>query len=159
MPGNEDEFLEIISDHAGIIRKVANSYSGSVVDRDDLVQEITMQLWRSRKSFDPAFKMSTWIYRVALNVAITSYRRTRRHRKVVALEVDCEVPDSEQTPDNVRQLYELINELDELNRAVMLLYLERFTYEEISQSLGISKTNVATKVARLKKKLKQRFQQ
>lgn len=159
MQKNEDEFLKLIQGHAGIIRKVANSYSVSAADRDDLVQEITMQLWRSRGSYNPAFKRSTWIYRVALNVAITFFRKTRRHQNTVALESNPEIPDADNVPENVRQLYELIAELDELNRAVILLYLERFSHEEIAQSLGISKTNVATKIARIKKKLKERFEQ
>ena len=162
MRSDETAFFEAIDAHSGIIRKVANSYCRDVDSREDLQQEITMQIWRSWSTYDPSYKMSTWIYRIALNVAISFFRKSNRYR---AVEWSIENPESlaarsdEQPNDNVRQLYEIIYELDDLNRAVILLYLERFRHDEIAQALGISKTNVATKVSRIKQLLRARFKQ
>lgn len=162
MQQDETAFLEAVDAHRGIIRKVANSYCRDVSEREDLIQEITIQLWRSWNKYDPKFKLTTWIYRVALNVAISFYRSSNRHRAInnsparaelVPIRVD------EGLNDNIRQLYEFIGELDELNRAVILLYLERFSHDEIAQTLGISKTNVATKISRIRQRLKRKFAQ
>ncbi len=161
MQQDEETFLSNIGAHTGIIRKVANSYCRNASDRDDLIQEITFQLWRSWKQYDSELKLSTWIYRVAINVAISFFRKSKRHLAVCHLDQeDSRISDApnQKHRDNVNQLYQFIAELDELNRAIMLLYLERYSHEEIAQSLGISKSNVATKVGRIKAKLKIRFE-
>lgn len=82
MRHDETAFLEAINANCGIIRKVANSYCSDANERDDLIQEITIQIWRSWNKFDSKYKMSTWIYRIALNVAISFYRKSKRHRTI-----------------------------------------------------------------------------
>lgn len=164
MQQDGDGFLETLRSNAGIIRKVANAYCQNAADRDDLIQDITMQLWRSWTSYNPKYKLSTWIYKIALNVAISFCRKTYRRQALVrAIEANhsqiLSVSNDSELSDNLRQLYQFISELDELNRALILLYLERYSYEEIADTLGISKTNVATKISRIKQKLKNRFQE
>jgi RNA polymerase sigma factor (sigma-70 family) len=133
-----------------------------VADRDDLMQEISAQLWRSFGSYDEArAKFSTWMYRIALNVAISQARRERwseadrfepleaRHLETVGGGEPIAEPD-----ERLTALYAFIGQLDPLNRALILLYLEDRSYDEIADVLGISETNVATKINRIKQKLR-----
>lgn len=150
------EFEDLIQRHAGVIRKVAHAYCRRDADRDDVVQEILVQLWRSRARFDGRAKVSTWIYRVALNVAISAYRRERRHRDRRAefdesAVVARELPDS--TKDDVRRLMTAIDRLDELNRALVLLDLDGNDHASIADVLGLSTSNVSTRLHRIRKRL------
>lgn len=162
MQSDEAAFLEAIRAHSGIMRKVANAYCSDISERDDLLQEITIQIWRSWGKYDPSYKMTTWIYRIALNVAISFFRKSHRHRAINNATGNPEsvaTRGDETLSENVRQLYEFVAELSEMNRALILLYLDNFSHEEIAQTLGISRTNVATKISRIKKQLRQRFEQ
>lgn len=156
------DFTNLLESHQGIILKAANAYCRDPEDRKDLVQEITLQLWRAFPGYDDRYRPSTWIYRIAFNVAITWYRKFNRERgKAIPLAdgfpdvPEVGVPDSRQ--GEVDQLHRFINELKELDKALMLLYLEEKSYQEIAEILGISVTNVATKISRIKKKLQQKF--
>ena len=160
---NKEDFIIALQTNQGIIRKVANSYCKNVGDRDDLIQEITIQLWKSWNKYNSEFKLSTWIYRISLNVAISFYRKTYK-KNTLSQSLSDEVifmDDGENIDleDNIKALYHFISELDELNKALMLLYLDNYGYEEIADTLGISKTNVATKISRIKDHLKTRFNQ
>ncbi len=134
-------------------------------DRKDLEQEIIIQLWNAFDKYNPEYKYSTWMYRIALNVAISFYRKEKKwltNNDFSSVEsiysiVD-EKDDETELDNNIKLLQQFINNLDELNKALMLLYLEEKSYEEIAEILGISKTNVATKISRLKLKLKKEFQ-
>lgn len=160
---NKAAFLTLLNDHKGIIYKIANAYGHHPADREDLVQEITLQAWRSFPKYDPTYKVSTWLYRIALNVSISWLRKkaVRQKREVTLpekLEQSVYTPSyDEDKEENLRTLHRFISELKALDKALMLLYLEEKSYEEIADILHISKTNVATKVGRIKKKLKQRF--
>ena len=159
---NKEEFLNLIEEHKLIIYKICNSYCKKAVDRDDLAQEITYQLWRSFNHFNGSVKFSTWMYRVALNVAITFYRKTKKGDAIIQLaEPDTEIEDSkEDTTElekNIIALQQFINELKELDKALMILYLEEKSYSEIAEILGITETNVATRISRIKDILKQKF--
>jgi len=152
------EFLERIDRHRGILLRVANAYGSSSEDREDLVQETIAQLWRSYPRFDERVAFSTWMYRIAMNVAISSYRNeTRKRRTVPAQESVLErvpapqVPESDERSDLLR---ELIGRLEPLERALMLLYLDDYPHGEIGAILGISETNVGTKIGRIKERLK-----
>lgn len=159
MASDEEVFIEILNSHYGIVRKVANAYSKTMEDRDDLIQEMTLQLWRSWPNYNPKFKVSTWMYRICLNVGISFYRKYRNGHVVHGIinenHLTSESP--KETDDNIRRLYEYIAELNELNKALILLYLDKHNHEEIADTLGISKTNVSTKIGRIKKELKKRF--
>ena len=142
--------------HKGIVFKIAGAYSRTPAERDDLAQEIALQLWRSFDSFDGRSAFSTWMYRVALNTAISHARRETIYRSRVATGTPMPEPAiPPQTGDEKALLLrELIAQLDPLNRALMLLYLDDHSYETIASILGISTTNVATKISRIKTKLR-----
>lgn len=156
-----ERFLSVLQSNKGIIYKVSNAYCKKVEDRKDLIQEITLQLWRSFDRYDPQYKHSTWIYRIALNVAISFYRKeTLRADNSAPLSEELfrlDENSSKQSDPNLALLQKFIAELKELDRALMLLYLEEKSYKEIAEILGITETNVATKIARIKSALKQKF--
>lgn len=158
---SEEKFIEVLEKNHGIVRKVANSYCKNASDRDDLIQEITIQLWKSWRKYNPEFKLSTWIYKISLNVAISFFRRTYRqrsnHQLVNEESTFMDVTEDTEVSENIKILYEFIAELDELNKALILLYLDKYGHEEIAATLGISKTNVATKISRIKNQLKEKF--
>lgn len=155
-------FLLQIEAHKLIIYKICNSYCKNKSDRDDLAQEISYQLWRSFHHFNGSVKFSTWMYRVALNVAITFYRKTKTSQAFIQFgEPDTEIEDSREDTSELEKnknlLQQFINELGELDKALMILYLEEKSYSEISEILGITETNTATRISRIKDKLKQKF--
>jgi RNA polymerase sigma factor (sigma-70 family) len=156
----QDRFQTLVDEHKRILYKVCNSYCRNRDDRDDLAQEITVQLWRSFDRFDERYRFSTWMYRIALNVAISFYRReSTRTRYVISDEQHLlqATDETETQPEEIRLLYQFIEGLDPLNKALVLLYLDGNSYQEIAEVLGISETNIATKISRLKKTMKQAF--
>lgn len=158
-PDNHDRFLALLDEHKGIVHKVANVYCRRPEDRPDLEQEIVIQLFRSFSSFDGRSRFSTWMYRVAMNVAISYYRSERRATgPTVPLEGSgIEVLATPEPPDEVRRLRGFIGQLDELNRALIVLFLEGHSQEEMAEITGLTLTNVATKISRIKDKLRQAF--
>ena len=160
MPEAQETFQTLVDRHKKILYKICNSYCRNPDDREDLAQEIVFQLWQSFRSFDGRVQFSTWMYRVALNVAISWYRRerTRTSHILPAGERLLDVAEgAEADPDDIRLLYQFIETLDELNKALILLYLDGHTNREIGQVLGISETNVGTKISRLKTTMRQEF--
>ncbi|GAB3998218.1 sigma-70 family RNA polymerase sigma factor [Spirosoma daeguense] len=158
----QDHFIAMISANKGIIYKVANVYCENAENRKDLIQEIMVQLWLSFDRYDNQFRHSTWIYRIALNTAISFYRKDHR-RKTISLPVSDDSllffadNDSDETEPNLALLHQFLTELHELDRALMLLYLEEKTHLQIAEILGITTTNVATKIGRIKERLKRKF--
>ncbi len=159
-----DAFLSLVEAHKGIIYKVSNAYCSDAEDRKDVVQEIILQLWKSFDDYDKRFQHSTWIYRIALNVAISFYRKETT-RKTISNPVPGNIinridsAENNPTEEGIRFLHQFISELKELDKAVMLLYLEGKSHKEISEIIGITETNTATKIGRIKTILKQRFSQ
>lgn len=155
----EDRFVELVEGHRGILFKVAGTYCRSEEDRRDLVQEMVVQLWRSFPRYDPSYRFSTWMYRVAMNVAISFHRsESRRTRDAVPLdEPMLELAAPEPESDDIRQLRRFIDGLDALNKALILLYLDGNSHDTIAEILGISTTNVATKIGRIKQRLRRDF--
>ena len=158
----QETLFQKIKDNQGIIFKICNSYCSNINDREDLAQEIMYQLLRSYHSFNEAHKFSTWMYRVALNVAISFYRK-KKVRDVVVLDQTYEETGEDhhhhpgELEENLHILNLFINELKELDKALMILYLESKSYKEIAEITGITETNVATKISRIKDSLKQKF--
>jgi RNA polymerase sigma factor (sigma-70 family) len=155
-------FLSVIQTHKGIVYKIANSYCTDTEDRKDLVQEIIVQLWKSFDNYSDQYKYSTWIYRIALNVSISFYRKENRRKQVsnplsdgILNFVDTYIVD--EIEENIGFLQRFIAELKELDKALMLLYLEEKSHKEIAEIIGISESNVATKIGRIKTVLKQKF--
>jgi RNA polymerase sigma factor (sigma-70 family) len=155
-------FLKIIDANKGIIFKVANFYCRDEENRKDLIQEIILQLWLSFPKYDPSFKLSTWMYRIALNVAISFYRKENRRGRISQpfpkeiISIPAEKLSQDQNED-LDLLQKFIRELKEIDRAVILLYLEGNSQQEIADILGLSISNVSTKVSRIKQTLKQKF--
>lgn len=151
-----EEFSELLKSNQKILFKVSNSYAWNPEDRAELMQEIALQLWRAFPRFDPNRRFSTWMYRIALNVAI-SYVRHQSERQARTVRLDTglhDVPDPVNAEPELEQqidtLHRVIASLDPLNRALMLLYLEEHSTREMSIILGLSQTNVSTKINRLK---------
>ena len=159
-----DVFLTVIETNKGIIYKVANLYCKGTDDRKDLVQEIVLKLWKSFDRYNEQFKHSTWIYRIALNAAISFYRRENLRKKITTPFSEClfnvgDFEDNKLIEQSTLLLNQFIAELKELDKALMLLYLEEKTHKEIAEIIGITETNVATKIGRIKTLLKHKFSQ
>ena len=156
-------FTEIIDQHKGILFKVARVYCPNENDRQDLIQEMMIQVWQSIHKYNGQFKISTWLYRISLNVAISFYRKntTRANRFTVLNEQTTEIltENKAETEQQLNLLEQFISELKELDKALILLYLEDKTHTEIAEIVGLSVSNVGTKVGRIKEKLKTRFSQ
>lgn len=161
---DQDQFLELVERHKGILYKVANAYCANPDDRADLMQDILIQLWLSFERFDGRTQFSTWMYRVALNVAISFYRSERRRVRdavpIDAFGLDIAVADRmlDEAGDDLRLLYQMIGQLDALNRALILLHLEGYAHDEIASIVGITPSNVATRISRVKQKWQRAFQ-
>jgi RNA polymerase sigma factor (sigma-70 family) len=157
----QQEFLKIIETNKRLIFKICNSYCQNADDREDLAQEIIFQLWKSWGNFNNEYKLSTWMYRIALNVAISFYRKEQKTTNTVLMgEHLIEIVDEnleEGLEANLNALQKFINELKPLDKALMLLYLEEKSHKEMAEIIGITSTNVATKIGRIKEQLKQKF--
>ncbi|MGE5355135.1 MAG: RNA polymerase sigma factor [Deltaproteobacteria bacterium] len=152
-------FNHIIDEHKLILHKVSRAYCPDEDDRKDLIQEISLQIWRSIDKYNEEFKIATWIYRIALNVAISQFRKTSK-LKTMPLSTEEHKLEQSETNDDEEKLHMLehfINELNVLDKALILLYLEEKSHSEIAEILGISKSNTGTKISRIREKLKQRF--
>lgn len=163
-PDARQAFIDRLDENAGIIRKVAAGYSSSVADRHDLMQEITLQLWRAFPRYSPGRPFSTWMYRIALNVSISFLRKnTRPIRQTMPLEemkteIAAQTGGNPETDQRIALLQTVISTLDPLNRALLLLYLDDHSHREIATILSITETNVATKLNRLKQRLRDEMQ-
>lgn len=162
LPPDKKAFLDLIQENRKIIFKICNTYCPNRNERDDLAQEIVYQLWKSFTGYNATQKFSTWMYRVALNVAISFYRKEKKLKNTVEykeqlIELEEDVDDSAAEEKKFAALQKFINELKTLDRSIMMLYLEDKSYREIAEIIGISETNVATKINRIKAKLKTNF--
>lgn len=161
MNNNSASFEELLDNNFGIIRKVANLYGTTQDDKEDLKQEITIQLWKAFPKYDVNLKFSTWIYRIALNIAISHYRKSRTKSNLFARYDDkaynTPAVEPETSDKRLMLLEKFISDLKELDKALILLYLDGKKHEEIADILGISVSNAGTKIGRIKQLLKQKF--
>jgi len=157
----KESFLTLIHENQRIIFMICNVYCKNKSEREDLSQEIIYHLWKSGKSYKAVHTFSTWMYKVALNVAISFYRRKLTSPVISFRENYPEIADNHESSDKLEEdiihLQRFITELKELDKAVMLLYLEEKTYKAIAEIVGISETNTATKINRIKNMLKTNF--
>lgn len=153
------QFIGYMEEHRGILLKIARVYASQPVDREDLVQEMIFQLWRSYQSYQPDKRFSTWMYQVCLNTAISYFRRKDREPEWTELpEERIEQAQNHTEEDRFALLEKAINTLGEMDRALILLYLEARSYREIAEIMGISETNVSTRLSRIKDKLRHQLQ-
>jgi RNA polymerase sigma-70 factor (ECF subfamily) len=160
---DREKFITVLENHKRIIFKIVNSYCREFEDRQDLIQEIIIQLWLSFEKYNDQFKLSTWIYRIALNTSISFYRKNKRRKeKTISLTSVLEGNFMEADPylknTDFQKLEGFIQQLKDLDKAIILLYLDDIGQREIAEIMGISQTNVATKINRIKKILKRKFQ-
>jgi len=153
----EKEFLEMIAAQQRTVFKVCYIYAKDQDDLNDLFQEVVLNLWKSFPRYRGDSKLSTWVYRIAMNTCITFLRRsnTRPQTIPLTLAVASQLAEEESRAGQLKELYRLINQLGKLERALILLWLEERSYQEMADILGISKANVAVKLNRTKEKLKQ----
>lgn len=154
----EHIFVKKLEEHQNIVHKICTFYTNNPDDHNDLFQEISVQLWRAYPSFKGESKFSTWMYRVALNTAITLYRKSKREVKTqdfeaIGYKISYEAYD-ETTDKQLKALYKAVKKLNDIDKALVLLYLEDKSYDEISETLGISNVNARVRMNRVKDKLK-----
>ena len=153
----KEHFTRAIEENEGLIYKVTLLYTDNLQDREDLYQEIVFQLWKSYDSFNEFSKLSTWMYRVAMNTAI--YNLKKNNRKIGTTTIDPIVERIADHKDNseeekLKLLNDQIQKLNLLEKGIILLYLEGKSHDEIAEIIGITMSNVGTKISRIKKKLK-----
>lgn len=156
----KDTFIQAIQSNEGLIYKVASFYTDCKEDRDDLVQEIIYNLWKSFDTFKQQSSLSTLMYRVAMNVAVLHLKKSKK--KVVSVPIDDDVLNFKETgnrdaEEKWQTLQQHIQQLNLFDKGILMLYLENKSHEEIAQITGISKTNVGTKLSRIKEKLSQQI--
>jgi RNA polymerase sigma factor (sigma-70 family) len=156
-----ERFQKIIEENRGLLYKVINMYCKDTNDKKDLEQEILIQLWKSLEKYNKNYKISTWIYKIAMNVSISFFRKNRNtptHLSTDSIFIEKEyVEQNEGIRDKKRLLNIFINQLNEFDKAIILLYLENYNYKEISHIIGISESNVVIKINIIKNKLKKTY--
>lgn len=156
----KETFTAAIKENEGILFKIASVYTNTVDDRNDLIQEIIYQLWKSYGSFKQQSRFSTWMYRVALNVAI--YQLKVSKKRILTVPIEDQLYHYQQNDDSgMEEKWKLfrqqIEELNLLDKAIVTLYLDNKSYDEIAEVIGISSSNVGTKLSRIKEKIRTRI--
>jgi RNA polymerase sigma factor (sigma-70 family) len=155
----ESRFLQLIGEHRGILFKICRIYEDDPDDRNDLLQEMTLQLWIAFDSFRGESKFSSWMYRVALNTAIAFFKKQKRRPDNEQLPLNFDVPEeASQVGEKEKELavfYKAVQQLSKVEKALIYLYMENQPYEEIAAGLGITEGNVRVRINRIKNKLKE----
>jgi RNA polymerase sigma-70 factor (ECF subfamily) len=154
----QHEFVQLLNQHQALIYKVCNLYGQETTGREDLFQEIVVQLWKAYPRFRGDSKFSTWLYRIALNTAISGLRKRKNHiasfePENLPTEIQDEIYNKEKELQ-LDQLYDAIRKLSEIERALVMLYLEDKSYEEMEEILGINQNNLRVKMNRIKEKIR-----
>ncbi len=153
---NENEFSRLVREHKGTIYTVCYMFSKDEDEVNDLFQETLINLWKGIESFRSDSKIGTWIYRVALNTCISADRKKKKRGQKVPLEMDTNLyEDNDADTKQIQQLHQRISKLGVIDRAIVMLWLENMSYEEIGSIIGISAQNVGVKLFRIKEQLKQ----
>lgn len=151
---SETEFLSIISSNQGIIHKICRLYRDGDEDQEDLFQEIVFQLWKAFPNYRGEAKVSTWLYRIALNTALISFRKRRPPLDFVAKVPDLQENNPQEDESRHLMLVRALRMIKESERALVMLYLEDLSYQQIAEIIGITENNVGVKLNRIKEKLK-----
>ena len=160
----EEEFLKVFEANIGIVIKIAKAYTNTTHDSEDLINDIVVELWQSFDTFKKESTVSTWIYRVALNTSMNYHRKNKRNSLFTFWSNSEQFEDlfwytEQEDTSETELLYQSIEHLEAINKAIILLYLDGKTHEEISLIMGISKTNVGTRIGRIKEQIKKIIQQ
>jgi RNA polymerase sigma-70 factor (ECF subfamily) len=161
--GENTVIVDLIEEHRRLIYKVANSYCSDIHEQEDLIQDIIFQIIKGYEKFDHKVKVTTWMYKIAFNVSISHLRKAKTREKymVPMPEKLVRIDDLEEdeTDENLKRLRRFIEELDPLNKAILIMYLDGNSHLEISEAMGITLSNVGTKINRIKQQLKKKFKQ
>lgn len=150
----EKEFISLIKDNEKIILKICNVYCREQDDREDLYQDIIVQLWKSFPNFNRSSKITTWMYRIAFNTAVSRFRKEKK-RPTQEQMSDRIISDSPNEDDNVSLLYAAIDGLNKIEKAITMLYMDGIKYKEIGEIMGLSESNVGFKINQIKRKLRE----
>ena len=152
----EQAFIAVIREYERVIYKVCYLYTTKSASLNDLYQEAVLNIWKAFPKFRKECKISTWIYRITLNTCISFMRKEKNVPEIVTLTKETEwmTDEKDDFKEMLRELYRLINKLGQLDKSIILLYLEEKNYEEIAEITGLTVTNVATKLSRIKDKLR-----
>lgn len=155
---SNDFYTSSILPHAGIIIKICRAYTDSQEDFEDYYQEVCLQIWKSKDKFRGDSKWSTWIYRLTLNICLTLIKKKKNNRQHYTSDYEVQVEATEEnrsfSDESLNQLYEAIKKLSEVDRAVILLYLEEKRNKEIAEIIGTSANNIGVRINRIKERLK-----
>ncbi|MEM9328569.1 MAG: RNA polymerase sigma factor [Bacteroidota bacterium] len=151
----EQEFISLIKTHEGIILKVCNVYCSHPSDREDLYQDILIQLWKAFPTFDHRSKVTTWMYRIAFNTAVSRFRKQAKQPTKQPIAGDWAAEPPTDKGDDVSALYIAIATLNKIDKAITLLYLDGLKYREIGEIIGITESNVGFKINQIKSKLRE----
>ena len=156
-----EQFLSIFEDNTGIIIKISRAFTNTSHDREDLINDIALELWKSFEKFKGDSKISTWIYRVALNTSMNYKRKKKKDSLFYSINdfkkdeiIPWLIQQEQENSSELELLYNCIDELNEINKAIILLYLDGNSHDEISEIMGISKTNIGTRISRIKEQIK-----
>ena len=154
-----EQFLGILEDNTGIVLKISRAFAQTSQDREDLINDIALELWKSFKKFKGDSKISTWIYRIALNTSMNFKRKKKKESLFFSLndfkkEENFPWLNEQDNSSESEVLYQCIDELNEINKAIILLYLDGNSHDEIAEIMGISKTNTGTRIGRIKEQIK-----
>jgi len=153
----QEVFIKLLNEHSALLHKVCNVYCEQLIDRQDLFQEIVVQLWKSYPNFRGDSKFSTWLYRIALNTAISGFRKHRipvisfdpgTFHEPVSMESDAD------REEQVQKMYSAIKRLSDVEKGIIMMYLEEKSYEEMEEVFGISQNTLRVKINRIKEKLR-----
>lgn len=147
------EFIDMLLQNKRIIYKVCFMYAKDNDDINDLYQDVVLNLWKAFRNFRGHSNIGTWIYRIALNTCITGLRKKKNH-DYVPLNQDIDIRDDCEHDDCLRQMYQLIHQLDQIDKMYIMLWLDEKSYDEIAEIVGVSRNNVAIRIYRIKEKLK-----
>lgn len=153
----KEKFVVEIDENKGIIFKVCNMYCRNREDKEDLFQDIVLQLWRSYFSFKGESKFSTWMYRIAINTAITRLRKETKKEKFIEMNIDeLQLPahTASEEDEKMELMYQAIDQLSEVEKAITMLYIDECNYKEMAEIIGISESNIGFKLNKIKAKLK-----
>ena len=159
---DENKFVDLVDKHQNLVHKICKLYTNSIAEHKDLFQEITIQLWKAYPKFRGDSKFSTWMYRVGINTAITIYRKSKRRIRSynfddVSFKIPEDNPYNDQEDKQLEAIYEAVKALNDIEKAIVFLYLEDKSYREISKTIGLTEVNARVKMNRIKNKLKKQL--
>ncbi len=154
----ENIFTETIQTNDAMIRRICLGYAANAQDLEDLYQDVLVNIWRGLQSFRSESSMRTWVYRIALNTCVSTLRaRSKRPSQSSLEDVILVADDSQEKRESIKDLYECIATLNPIDKAIMMMWLDEYSYDEIAETIGLKRNNIATRLHRAKEKLKEKY--